>query len=429
MLRGPGADRDVPAGRSELHRVGEEVDDALPDLVRVDLHLLDAGRDLGGDGQLLLEALRQHRLDRRLEDVVHVHHVALELHAARLDAREVEDGGDQPQERFALVEDGLEIVLLLVVQVTGEAREQHLAVADHAGERRAQLVRDGGEEVRLEAGELLQPLQRVGELLVLLLHFPVALGDALDVELRGDERLVRGEDQHVDQPDEMVQHLAHRALGSAADAPDQVARLGEVELALQRLQFLAQVAHVLGEEGPEDDAAQHVPFVEDGQHEIPQPAEAVAHRDLRLLQRAYLDVRHRLGAQPPPVGAGEHVGAEIAAGDLDVDQLGAVRVEDLEPDLVEIDEGLAYLRERGQVEQLAEDELLLEDALCHAFLTLRPPSTKTPRNRGQSLASLPLRNHRPRRPSSCCRPLSHRRAAGGCPPCGAGRPSTGGPPR
>src|SRR5207248_2143971 len=173
------------------------------------------------------------------------------------------------------------------------------------------------------------------------------------------------EDEHVDEPREVVEDLADRPLRRLADAADELPGLAQIELAFERLEVLAEIAHVLGQEGPEDDAPEHVPFVEDGQHEIPQPAEAVAYRDLRLLERPHLDVRDRLGAEPAAGRAGEHVGAEIAGGGLDVDELRSLRVEDLEADLVEIDERLADLGEGRQIEQLPEDELLLQDAFCH----------------------------------------------------------------
>src|SRR5207237_10812854 len=114
----------------------------------------------------------------------------------------------------------------------------------------------------------------------------------------GEERAVRGEDEHVHQAGEVVEDLADGPFGRLADAADELARLGEVELALERLEVLAEIADVLGQEGPEDDAPEHVPLVEDGQHEVAQAAEAVADRDLRLLERANLDVRHRPGGEP-----------------------------------------------------------------------------------------------------------------------------------
>src|SRR4051812_32976429 len=65
-----GADRDPAARRGDRHRVGEQVDDALAELVAVHHHALHGGGDFGRERQLLLEALRQDRLDRRLQDVV-----------------------------------------------------------------------------------------------------------------------------------------------------------------------------------------------------------------------------------------------------------------------------------------------------------------------------------------------------------------------
>ena len=231
---------------------------------------------------------------------------------------------------------------------------------------------------------------------------------------------MRGEDEHVDEPREVVEDLADRPLRRLADAADELPGLAQIELAFERLEVLAEIAHVLGQEGPEDDAPEHVPFVEDGQHEIPQTAEAVAHRDLRLLERAHLDVRDRLGAEPAARRAGEHVGAEVAGGRLDVDELGPLGVEDLEADLVEVHEGLADLGEGRQIEQLAEDELLLQDAFRHdprlRLPSFRPPLPLLPLLRNRPASFLPGRPGSPnRRGSRRRRPARPVLAAAGCP--------------
>src|SRR5207237_1647639 len=68
----------------------------------------------------------------------------------------------------------------------------------------------------------------------------------------------------------------------------------------------------------------------------------------------------------------EHVGVEVAGEGLEVDELGSLCVENLEADVVEIDERLADLGEGRQIDQLAENELLLQDAFRHDALYAPP---------------------------------------------------------
>ena len=116
-----------------------------------------------------------------------------------------------------------------------------------------------------------------------------------------------------------------------------------------------------GREGPEHHPAQHVALPEDGQDQVPQPGEA-GHGDHAraasfppapaargafwvIGQRPVLHPGHGCGAARAPVGEGEDVPAEVAVADLDVGELVALLVEDLDPQLVELDEALHQLGE------------------------------------------------------------------------------------
>ncbi len=73
----------------------------------------------------------------------------VELHAAGLDLRQVEDVVDELKQVPAGRVDVLEVVVLLFVQLAEQPLEQHLGKADDRVERRAQLVRHVGEELGL----------------------------------------------------------------------------------------------------------------------------------------------------------------------------------------------------------------------------------------------------------------------------------------
>jgi hypothetical protein len=81
----------------------------------------------------------------------HVEALEVELHLAGFDLREVEHGVDQLEEVLAGGIDLLEVVGELLGAEVGGVLLQHLAVADDGVERRAQLVRHVGEELRLVA--------------------------------------------------------------------------------------------------------------------------------------------------------------------------------------------------------------------------------------------------------------------------------------
>ena len=103
------------------------------------------------------------RLDGGRRELAEVDRLALERETSCVDARDEEDVVDEPVEAQAVAVDDLQEVLLLVLQLAGLAVDQELEVADHRRQRRAQLVRDGADELVLHAVELDQPGVLLGE--------------------------------------------------------------------------------------------------------------------------------------------------------------------------------------------------------------------------------------------------------------------------
>ena len=124
-------------------------------------------------------------------------------HGAALELGEIEQAHDEPRS-CSLLSWMVSTNSLCSSLRPGDALGEHLAVADDRGERRAQLVGDGGEEVRLEAIELLEPLVGLLRLLVLLVELAVALAHAGEVHLRREERLVAAEEDEVERPPQVI---------------------------------------------------------------------------------------------------------------------------------------------------------------------------------------------------------------------------------
>ena len=103
------------------------------------------------------------------------------LDPAGLDPREVQQGVDQLQEPQAAAVGRLQPLALPGGQGLGRVGERVLDRAEHQGQRRAELVRDVGEEGRLRPVELRQGL---GPLLLLLVGPGVGDGGA---DLAGDQ--------------------------------------------------------------------------------------------------------------------------------------------------------------------------------------------------------------------------------------------------
>ncbi len=207
----------APPGGRELHRVGAEVHQALAELVAVGgeagqlarLRRLTSSPFLRASGSSVATASRMSMSD--------VHLGEHQPDPPGLDLGDVEDGGDELEQVLALLHDDAEVLALLGGERAAQPLQHHLGVADDAGERGAQLVAHGGEEVRLEPVELLQLGVALLELPVLLLQLAVALLDRLDVEPGGDEVLVAGEDQHVEEVRRSASGPSRRWPGHAPD--------------------------------------------------------------------------------------------------------------------------------------------------------------------------------------------------------------------
>ncbi len=140
----PRDDHVDPAGLGELHPVAKQVDQDLAEAGDVAHHLLrQVGREMAGHGQPLRRR-RRHQVEVRGDAVAQVEGLVLELEAARLDLREVEDVVDQGQQGVAAGADGFDVVALLEVEIGLEQEPGH---ADHPVERGADLVAHVGQEL------------------------------------------------------------------------------------------------------------------------------------------------------------------------------------------------------------------------------------------------------------------------------------------
>ena len=103
-------------------------------------------------------------VERRFDALAQRERHRLDLQAPGLDLREVEDVVDDRQQRIAAAPDGVDVVALLGVERRVEQQRRH---PDHAVHRRADLVADRGEKLRLGAGgafgAVLGALQRLDD--------------------------------------------------------------------------------------------------------------------------------------------------------------------------------------------------------------------------------------------------------------------------
>ncbi len=141
--------RDAAAFRREFHRVGEKVERDLLDRAAVGLEE-QRRDDLGGELEPLVLGAGGDDAHRFGQDAVELDILEVELHAAGLDLRHVEDVVDHVQQEVSAVADVAAIFVIFV----GAERAEHagfhdLGEADDGVERRAQLVAHIGEEFRL----------------------------------------------------------------------------------------------------------------------------------------------------------------------------------------------------------------------------------------------------------------------------------------
>ncbi len=146
-----GGEVDLAAGGGELDGVRDEVVERLQDAVGVGPDADAVGgvedADVGAGGAGLLQG------DGAAEEVFGAGHGELQLGLAGADAFEVEDVVDQADEAVGVADGDLEHLLrLLGAGGEGSAGEQAEGSAER-GERRAELVGDGGDELVLHAVE------------------------------------------------------------------------------------------------------------------------------------------------------------------------------------------------------------------------------------------------------------------------------------
>ncbi len=108
--------------------------------------------------------------DRAAQDVRDRHLRELELHPAGLDLGQVEHVVDQREQVRARREHVVDVGELLVVQLAEHLLVQHLGEADDRVQRRAQLVRHRGQEVRLVPARGLQLLIQAPQLVAHPVH-------------------------------------------------------------------------------------------------------------------------------------------------------------------------------------------------------------------------------------------------------------------
>ena len=147
---------DAPSDGRELDRVGQQVVHRLTEAVAVAVHRHGGARRLHRDGQLRLLGTRPGRLDRLADHPFEVDLRRPDREPGLLDRHQGEEVVDQPQLALCAAHDHREEPLALRAELLEVGHQ--LAVADHRGERRAQLVGDRCEELVLHpVGLLLHP--------------------------------------------------------------------------------------------------------------------------------------------------------------------------------------------------------------------------------------------------------------------------------
>jgi len=97
--------------------------------------------------------------------------------------------------------------------------EQHFGVADHRSERCAQLVRDGGEKIRFDLVELLEPSDRQIEARVLLAQRLVGVVERSGVATGDAHPIATGGEQIGDQRQEKAATLRTASSSAARNGP------------------------------------------------------------------------------------------------------------------------------------------------------------------------------------------------------------------
>ena len=150
--------RDGAAGGREAHSVGQQVKENLPHATLVGDEAADVvcGADVehetGADQPVL------NPFGGRRHGGTDVDRSEIELHAAGVDGRQIEDVVDQRQQRVGGDRDVVEIFALLRRQRPGTRVAEQMDEADDVGERRAQLVGHVVNEIDLDLVGVLERL-------------------------------------------------------------------------------------------------------------------------------------------------------------------------------------------------------------------------------------------------------------------------------
>ena len=240
-------DVDAPALGRELDRVGDEVPHHLLQPFRISPDQLDPRIEAGHDPDVLGRGRRPHGLDRRLDRGGEAHRPDVEAQLPADDARDLEEVVDQPGLRPRTALDRLE--RSCGAGGIEPAAPQLTDPGEDRGERGAELVGHGGEELVLQAAGLLGlPVQpRV------LDPEPDPVGDDLEqlrvlsIELPGLERAhVEDADHAALEEDRHAEERAHSLLPQ-----DRVQHLGVVDVRDEDGPLLRR--HAPGEATPERD--------------------------------------------------------------------------------------------------------------------------------------------------------------------------------
>jgi hypothetical protein len=236
----------------------------------------------------------------------------------------------------------------------------HLAVADDRRERRAQLVAHRREEVRLEAVDLFQLVERGLEAPRLLFELAVALAHRVEVQLARDPRLVTREDDELERRLEVLRDARDRLGLHARDLCEELGGLNDVEPFLRALQSRRRLLHAGGREGPQDDSTDATPFVLERHDAIRETGEARMREVAALAGIDALRPAHRLTTRDARAGELIHVAARLELGRGGSEQ-GAVGGVDADAEREERVDAVTQLLERLAIDDVRELDRLVAD--------------------------------------------------------------------
>ena len=197
---GFGVDADGGGDGRELDGVGEEVGEDLEDAVGVAVEeesfgIGDLGHGGGFERQMDGVGVGHggHGVDGLLGEIAKGAAADLEGRAAGLHALEIEDVVDEADEAVGVGDGDAEEIEGFGVDVADDAGGEQAEGSANAGERRAQLVRDGGDELVLEGVELGALGELKGVLMVLLAGLSKLFGELACRSLRSQ----KGEKQNA----------------------------------------------------------------------------------------------------------------------------------------------------------------------------------------------------------------------------------------